>query len=329
MNNTLSLKVLSERKELVLISALALSIFFLTGFVWAYKTVDVQVDGQAVSIRTLHSKPTDILAEAGVEMGPQDEYRLSTPSVQNGTVVEVLRAFPVTVQLKEGTKTVMTAKQTVGELAGALGFKPETVRTEPGDGVRLSPNMTVRLVKIETRMETREIPDPFSVMQQPDATLEKGASEVLETGTDGVKEVAVRVTLADGESIGEQVVSEKVKVASKAQTVRVGTRDVVNTSRGDQRFSRTLTMEATAYLPTDGGGHGITASGIPARWGVVAVDPRVIPLGTRLYIPGYGYAVAADTGGAIKGMKIDLCMEDYAQAWGFGRRYVKVYVLED
>ena len=87
-------------------------------------------------------------------------------------------------------------------------------------------------------------------------------------------------------------------------------------------------MHASAYLPSDGGGSGITASGIPARRGVVAVDPNVIPLGSRLYIPGYGEAIAADTGGAIVGQKIDLCMESYDEAIQFGRRNVEVYVLE-
>ena len=87
-------------------------------------------------------------------------------------------------------------------------------------------------------------------------------------------------------------------------------------------------MEASAYLPSDGGGSGITATGMAARQGVVAVDPDVIPLGTRLYIPGYGLAVAADTGGAIVGSKIDLCMEDYTSAINFGRRDVQVYILD-
>jgi 3D (Asp-Asp-Asp) domain-containing protein len=89
-----------------------------------------------------------------------------------------------------------------------------------------------------------------------------------------------------------------------------------------------VTMEASAYLPTDGGGNGITASGMVARHGVVAVDPDVIPLGTRLYIPGYGEAIAADTGGAIQGHKIDLCMESYGEAMQFGRRDITVYVLK-
>ena len=109
----------------------------------------------------------------------------------------------------------------------------------------------------------------------------------------------------------------------------MGTRDTVETSRGTIRFRRVEWMEATAYLPTDGNGQGITATGLRARHGIVAVDPRFIALGSRLYIPGYGLALAADTGGAIKGDKIDLCMEDESDAWNFGNQTVKVYILEN
>lgn len=96
----------------------------------------------------------------------------------------------------------------------------------------------------------------------------------------------------------------------------------------EMNYTAVMAMEATAYLPTDGDGAGITALGIPATYGVVAVDPSVIPLGSRVYIPGYGMAIAADTGGAIVGYCIDLCMESYAEAMNFGRRVVTVYVLD-
>ena len=98
-------------------------------------------------------------------------------------------------------------------------------------------------------------------------------------------------------------------------------------SRGAHRYANAITMEATAYLPSDGDGSGITASGLMAGYGIAAVDPNVIPLGTRLYIPGYGEAIAADTGGAIYGDRIGLCMESYGEAMAFGRRDVTVYVL--
>lgn len=92
-------------------------------------------------------------------------------------------------------------------------------------------------------------------------------------------------------------------------------------------------MVATAYYAfgkggNDINGNGITAIGLRARKGIVAVDPRVIPLGTKLYIPGYGEALAADTGGWIKGSRIDLCFESLGECFRFGRRKIKIYLVE-
>lgn len=92
-----------------------------------------------------------------------------------------------------------------------------------------------------------------------------------------------------------------------------------------------LTMEATGYSPrrpstfphTDG----TTALGLPAGYGVVAVDPQVIPLGTRLYVEGYGYAIAADVGGAIQKRRIDLCFNSRKNALRFGREAVRVHII--
>ena len=104
--------------------------------------------------------------------------------------------------------------------------------------------------------------------------------------------------------------------------------NIIETSRGWVRYTEMMGMEATAYLPTDGSPEGLTAMGIPATYGIVAVDPDVIPLGSRVYIPGYGEALAADTGGAIVGYRIDLCMENYDEAMEFGRRNITVFVLK-
>ena len=102
----------------------------------------------------------------------------------------------------------------------------------------------------------------------------------------------------------------------------------LETAHGTVRYTNVMVMEASAYLPTDGGGSCVTATGLPATHGVVAVDPDVIPLGTQVYIPGYGVAIAADTGGMIEGAMIDLCMEDYDDCMEFGRRDIDVYILE-
>lgn len=146
-----------------------------------------------------------------------------------------------------------------------------------------------------------------------------------------------RIKVSGGDELAEDFM--RVVENSRTETIEIPVEEVptveeippenvVETPQGYIPYTQVLGMEATAYLPTDGNGAGITAMGIPATYGIVAVDPAIIPLGTRVYIPGYGEALAADTGGAIYGYKIDLCMEDYYQAMDFGRRNVTVFVLK-
>ena len=126
----------------------------------------------------------------------------------------------------------------------------------------------------------------------------------------------------------EEIAAEEAAAKSAIEETTYLRDGYVETSRGAMRYTNVMVMEASAYLPTDGGGSCITATGLPATHGVVAVDPDVIPLGTRVYIPGYGVAIAADTGGMIEGDMIDLCMEDYDDCIQFGRRDIDVYILE-
>lgn len=105
--------------------------------------------------------------------------------------------------------------------------------------------------------------------------------------------------------------------------------DVLNRAKGaPDRYRRVINMEASAYTTEDPGNGSHTYGGNPLRKGLVAVDQNVIPLGTRLYIEGYGYAIADDTGGYIKGHRIDLAYENRQEALRFGRRIVPVYILD-
>lgn len=94
------------------------------------------------------------------------------------------------------------------------------------------------------------------------------------------------------------------------------------------RYGRAMTMTASAYSAYDAGNSSYTARGNLVHKGLVAVDPSVIPLGTRLYIPGYGYAVADDVGGAINGNRIDLAFDSHNEAMNFGVQRVTVYILD-
>lgn len=94
-----------------------------------------------------------------------------------------------------------------------------------------------------------------------------------------------------------------------------------------ERYRAVIDARATAYSPASAGGY-ITYSGTRVRRGIVAVDPRVIPLGTRMYVEGYGYAIAEDIGGAIKGNKVDVAFLSLDECYQWGVRDVKVYILD-
>lgn len=94
------------------------------------------------------------------------------------------------------------------------------------------------------------------------------------------------------------------------------------------RASRSMIMNASAYSAYDDGNGQYTSGGTFLRKGIIAVDPSIIPLGTRVYVAGYGYAIADDTGGSIRGNKIDLAYDSHSEAIQFGRRNVTVYLLD-
>ncbi len=173
--------------------------------------------------------------------------------------------------------------------------------------------------------ESKTLPSGLTVSESGSIALaesdeqKKLLSEVVNNTLAKVENVEDMQGLAEGEATEEPEFVEEIEEVSNVSSI----------DDSDYGYASMMAMEATAYLPTDGNGAGITAMGIPATYGIAAVDPSVIPLGTRLYVPGYGEALAADTGGAIYGYKIDLCMESYEEAMSFGRRTVTVYVLNN
>ena len=155
-----------------------------------------------------------------------------------------------------------------------------------------------------------------------------GEYEVLVEGTKGVHTLDKVVFFSNGVEINRQILNRTVVTQPIDQTIRVGVKNKVSTSEGDFKYARVLTVEATAYSSEQPNLSNYTFTGERVRHGIVAVDPRYIPLGTIMYIPGYGMALAADTGGAIRGYKLDLAFETIAEAIQFGRRNITVYILE-
>jgi len=320
---------LHRRMAMPLLMTLFIVVLTSVGFLWANKTVYIYADGVQTSVTTLYKNPAAVLAKAGITLGEQDEYRLSTAELVSGTTIQVCRAVPVTIAYQGQIQEILTAKPTVAEVAESRGIPQDNVRLNPGPAAPVTANMSIVAVTITEQQVEQQEPAPFPIVRRPDPYMEIGTEEVEAWGQDGLKIVTRLLHLEDGIQTMATIIAERTTVSPAPQIVRVGTRDTVETSRGDMRFKRIEYMEATAYTPTDGSWHGITASGIPARRGIVAVDPRVIPLGSRVYVDGYGLALAADTGGDIIGNRIDVCVESSGEAWRYGRQPVKVYILAE
>ena len=176
------------------------------------------------------------------------------------------------------------------------------------------------------RLERRMV-EPKTVTRYSPA-LRPGRSKVVSHGRPGLVELIVSYSQRDGGEVRSHVLSRTVVTAAKPRIVVEGGDAALAMIHLDSVMRRVMHMVATAYTADTSGGSGWTALGRRAGYGIVAVDPRIIPLGTRLYIPGYGMAVAGDTGGAIVGLRIDLGFDSYRSAIDFGRRDVTVYQLK-
>lgn len=185
--------------------------------------------------------------------------------------------------------------------------------------------------KSEVKVSSKEV--PYTTITEQTDSLTKGTTKVVQEGSNGVSKITEVTKYVNGEvadvSVTEEVISEPVD-----EIILEGTKEVPTVpGTATVEYSKVLTMNATAYCPCSiccgSYANGYTANGMKAGYGVAAVDTRVIPLGTKLYVEGYGYCIAADTGGAIKGNRIDLCYGSHSAALnsGFGHKNVKVYVL--
>jgi len=240
------------------------------------------------------------------------------------------RPSRVTVVADGAAREVATSARTVADVLRQLEIELEPLdRTAPSPTAAVVDGLAIRVTRVSRREVTTEETAPTQTLVLADPDLPAGLTKVLRRVQEGRVRRTVRTWVRDGEVTLRAVIDEKVLKQAADTVVLRGTRGTP--SRGGN-WRTPLLMEATAYDPGPRScgrfADGYTAIGLKARKGVVAVDDRVIPMGTRLYIPGYGFAVAGDRGSAIKGMRIDLCYPTRREALNFGRRQLKVYLLD-
>lgn len=183
--------------------------------------------------------------------------------------------------------------------------------------------------RVTQRVDSRQQEIPSTTRYVFDRTVSAGRIVREGTGEPGVRTIKTTYTYVNGKLVKERTESTVTKKPSDI-VVRISPAGYSRASRsGSFAAKRVLTMNASAYMANEGSMNPTsrTATGKTCEFGIVAVDPRVIPLHSLLYIEGYGFGVAEDTGGAIKGNKIDLCMDSRSKMHDWGRRNVKVHVL--
>ncbi|HEY0613007.1 MAG TPA: 3D domain-containing protein [Candidatus Elarobacter sp.] len=303
------------------------------------KHVTLVHDGLSETIETRAATADDLLAERHLIRSPDDVLSVDPASeLTDGETITYRAAVSVTVLIDGTARTIRTAVPTVAGLLSRQGVafdRHDQVVPAPASELQNETVVTVKHVDAWTET-VRKAVAPKTVKRWA-FTLAAGKKKVVDPGRPGLAEVAYAVTRsADRRSVRRTQLVSRVIRAPRSRIVAEGIGEYTALSALAQRgiegtlrlASSALSMVATAYTAGCGGCSGTTASGRPAGHGVVAVDPRVIPLGTRMYIPGYGHAVAGDTGGAIRGNRIDLGFNSNAQAYRFGRRSVTVYLIK-
>jgi 3D (Asp-Asp-Asp) domain-containing protein len=328
MDTTRLVRVFHRRKA-VLFAVLGVLLGGL--FLWSagVHTYVVNDAGNKTRIVAFHSMSVStVLAKANTRvLRPEDVITPDVAAVIPQGEIAIVRAKLVTLTIDHTSETIYSTVKTVGELLADNGVKLNTadkVSPDPTGAVPYNKDVIVKRTTYAYTSKTEAI--AYQRVYKKNPYMEVGRSYISVMGQNGLFKKTIKVTKVAQKAVSSAVV--------KTQTIKPVVHEVydVGTARLDLKPTRTYTMSATAYSNRsstilDGKDHLYGYSGLRLHYGTCAVDRRLIPMGTVLWVQGYGYAVAADTGSAISRNRIDLFFNSYADACRWGRQSVKVYVL--
>lgn len=334
------------KKRAIISFILIISTFTGTFTAYAKSVHDIRivVDGYWKSFKSSDISVSQLLQKNNIQLNKKDKIDTPLDFVINDDIhIFIETAKNIFFKLDDG-KTIpfLSDDSTVGQALNS--YYKETGKIfklveGQSPAKEIYRDMTINVIPVTEKTVTDVLQIPFKTDIIENPNLEKGTEIVKVEGVLGAKEIKTKQyfinnTLEKSLNVSEKVIKQPInKVIEKGTKI---TQNFVKTELGNLKYKKKITMKSTAYTagPESTGkrpgqpGYGITASGMKARKGVVAVDRSLIPFGTKLYIEGYGMAIAADTGGAIKGNKIDVFMNSYNDAINWGVRNVNVYFLD-
>ncbi|NLB20838.1 MAG: DUF348 domain-containing protein [Clostridium sp.] len=332
------------------------------------KHITIVIDGKEQVVETFKDSVDEVLVENGITVAKKDKFNhKGTDLLSKEDKIEIVRAIPIELTADGAIQSFMTPEKTVEDFLKVENItlnEADKLSVSLEDSV--TREMAITIIRVTSELVEETQPIEFAVEEKRDPSLLKGKTEVKSEGTLGERKITKERTYEDGVLVNEVEVGNEVVVEAKDKIVAIGTqvpvvvkavepvksttssssnssgsytvgkkpsKSSIYASRGgsvpsELSYSKSFRVEATAYS-----GHNITATGTkpvrnPGGWSSIAVDRSVIPLGTRVYVENYGYAIAEDVGGAIKGNIIDLFMDSSSQTRSWGRRNVTIYILD-
>ena len=324
------------------------------------KQVAIEIDQEDMSIWTTKKTVGEMLAEAGIELSEHDKV---SPGPQErlgeSNTISIEQAYEFTLIDEGQERKYWTTSTTIEEFLKSENIQlNEFDRLEGNKEDVVDPNSVVQIVRVEKVADVVEEEAIFAIETRNDESLLKGHEKVVQQGEKGKVSREFEVVKEDGKEISRKMIAEKTLKEPQTKIVAIGTKVMVasatsapasasksklvskssaavGVSRDNSAVSEggnEFYVSATAYTADCNGCTGVTATGINLKSNpnlkVIAVDPSVIPLGSKVWVEGYGYAVAGDTGGAIKGKKVDLHFPTKDAAYKFGNRQVKIKVIK-
>lgn len=254
-----------------------------------------------------------------------------------------LKKEQISLVVKGEEVKVSTFKKTVRELLSEnkIQYDDDDIIT-PSLSSEVKDYMEIKVVEVTQSQVTEKEDIPYSVKLIDDNDLLKGKTKVTQEGKSGEKEITYNLTYYDGKLVKKALEGEKISQEPVDKIVKKGIKEEVvvasrsTTSRNSSSFEskassasnsaskngKHMVVQATAYA-----GDSITSTGTVPKWGTIAVDPRVIPYGSKVYIPQFNKTfIAEDCGGAIKGNIIDIFMNSESECYKWGRRTIDIYI---
>ncbi|WP_270182914.1 G5 and 3D domain-containing protein [Alkalihalobacillus sp. CinArs1] len=313
--------------------------------------VTIKVNGKEERVWTTKDTVKELLAEEKINLSEHDQLSVSMGSeLKKDMVISITEAFQVNVNDGGKQTDVWTTSTTVADFLEQQNIElGELDRVEPGKETKLKSRSDINVVRVEKVTDVVEESIDFTTVTKNDSSMQKGKEKVINSGKNGKEKKHYEVVLENGKEVSRELVKTEVVEKSSDRVVAVGTQVIKqtaakkktaktasttkkkSTSSSKPSSGKVLYVSSTAYTANCSGCSGITATGFNLKSNpgakVIAVDPSVIPLGSKVHVEGYGTAIAADTGGAIKGNKIDVFFSSKSAAYAWGRKSVKITIL--